>query len=247
MNKIQKADEYCCEKIANEVELDCIFEKWQKKSCICNKYLLFFVFFISIIVGSCLSLFILFIILIIPFSSIFVKTKLEIEEIFLNNSTYYDVFTKLNNGMDYQSEVDKLRYLHISNSFGLTIIFIILLFPYFFNKLKSIYFLLICLPFHTCIFILNIFISIIYTRVENAFKKYPNELDNMFASNGTHIIPLDKKDKLGITGASSIILCLIYYFLIIYLFAGKRAYEKEVKYSEEKNNNEYNDNLNSTN
>ena len=204
-------------------------------------------FFISIIFGSCLSLFILFIILIIPFSSIFVKSQIEIEEIFLNNSTYYNVFTKLNNGMDYQSEIDKLRYLHISNSIGLTIIFIILFFPYFFNKLKSTNFLLICLPFHTCIFILNIFISIIYTRVENAFKKYPNELDNMFASNGTHIIPLDKKDKLGITGASSIILCIMYYIFIIYLFAGKRDYEKEVKYIEEKNNNEYNENLNSTN
>ena len=164
MNKIQNADEYCCKRIANDIGLDCIFEKWQKKNCICNKYLLFFVFFSSLIVGSGLSFLILFIILIIPFHSMFVKSKLEIEEIFLNNSTYYDAFTKLNNGMDYQSEIDKLRYLHISNSIGLTIIFIILLFPYFFNKLKSTYFLLIFLPFHTCIFILNIFISIIYTK-----------------------------------------------------------------------------------
>lgn len=124
---------------------------------------------------------------------------------------------------------------------------IILLIPYFFNKLKSTYFLLIFLPFHTCIFILNIFISRIYSRVENAFKKYPDELDNMFASNGTHIIAYDKKDKLGITGSSSIFLCLIYYILIIYLFAGKRAYEKEIKKNEEKNSYEYNENLNSTN
>ena len=31
MNKIQKADEYCFESIANDIGLDCIFEKWQKK------------------------------------------------------------------------------------------------------------------------------------------------------------------------------------------------------------------------
>ena len=62
----------------------------------------------------------------------------------------------------------------------------------------------------------------------------------MFASNGTHIISLDKKEKLGITGYSSVFLCLIYYILIIYLLAGKRAYEKGIKYSKEKNNNEYN-------
>ena len=59
--------------------------------------------------------------------------------------------------------------------------------------------------------------------------------------------PLDKKDKLGITGASSIFLCIIYYILIIYLFIGKRIYENEMKYIEEKNNDEYNENLNSTN
>ena len=122
-----------------------------------------------------------------------------------------------------------------------------LLTPYFFNKLKSIYFLLIFLIINTCILIINIFISIIYSRVGDAFKKYPNELDNMFATNGTHIIPLDKRDKVGLTGSSSIFLCVIYYFLIIFLYIFKRIYEKENASSEDNNNNEYNENLNSTN
>lgn len=122
MNNIQKPDEYCYEKLADDIELDCIYKYWsKKKNCICNKFLLIFVVLISLIVGLTLSLLIFFIILIIPFFSIFVKSKLKIEEIFLNNNTYYETFTKLNNGIDYQSEIDKLRYLHISNSICLSL------------------------------------------------------------------------------------------------------------------------------
>jgi len=55
MNKIQKADEYCCERIANDIELGCIFEKWQKKNLVfvinicfllCFLFLLYLVMFI---------------------------------------------------------------------------------------------------------------------------------------------------------------------------------------------------------
>ena len=101
--------------------------------------------------------------------------------------------------------------------------------------------------FNTCILIINIFISIIYYRVSNSFEKYPNELDNMFASNGTHIISLDKRDKLNPTGSSSIFLCIIYYFVIIIMFGLKRIIEKENERRKERNNNEYNEHLNPAN
>ena len=249
MSNIRKAEEICFEKIANEIELvpASIKKCFKKKYCICNKLVLFFALYCSLIFGLVISYVIILIILIIPFSSIFVGTILKQEEIFFNNSTYYDVFKKLNNEIDYQSEINNLRYLHIPNFIGLTILLIMLLNPYFYNKLKSIYFLLIFLIYNTSILIINIFISIIYSRVGDTFKKYPNELDKMFASNGTHIIPLDKRDNVGLTGSSSIFLCAIYYFLIIFLYIFKRSYEKENASSEDNNNNEYNENLNSTN
>jgi len=244
-----KADEICFEEIADEIKLDpsSIKKFFKKKYCICNKLVLFFALYCSLIVGLIASFMMIFFILIIPFFSIFVGTILKQEEIFFNNSTYYDVFKKLNNGIDFQSEINNLRYLHIPNFIGLTILLTILLIPYFYNKLKSIYFLLIFLTYNTSILILNIFISITYSRVGDTFKKYPNELDNMFASNGTHIIPLDKRDKVGLTGSSSIFLCVMYYPLIIFLYIFKRSYEKENASSEDNNNNEYKENLNSTN
>lgn len=244
-----KAEDICFEKIADEINLDpsSVKKFFKKKYCICNKLVLFFVLYCSLYIGLLISFVIILIILIIPFSSIFVGTILKQEEIFFNNSTYYDVFKKLNNEIDYQSEINNLRYFHIPNFIGLTILLIMLLTPYFFNKLKSIYFLLIFLIINTCILIINIFISILYSRVGDTFKKYTNELDNMFATNGTHIIPLDKRDKVGLTGSSSIFLCAIYYFLIIFLYIYKRIYEKENASSEDNNNNEYNENLNSTN
>jgi hypothetical protein len=244
-----KAEDICFEKIADEINLDpsSVKKFFKKKYCICNKLVLFFVLYCSLYIGLLISFVIILIILIIPFSSIFVGTILKQEEIFFNNSTYYDVFKKLNNEIDYQSEINNLRYFHIPNFIGLTILLIMLLTPYFFNKLKSIYFLLIFLIINTCILIINIFISILYSRVGDTFKKYTNELDNMFATNGTHIIPLDKRDKVGLTGSSSIFLCVIYYFLIIYLYMLKRCYVKENASSEDNNNKEYNENLNSTN
>ena len=247
-NIIKAAEEICFEKIVDEINLDpSSVKKFFKKNIASAINQFCFLLYCSLIIGLLISFVIILIILIIPFSSIFVGTILKQEEIFFNNSTYYDVFKKLNNEIDYQCEINNLRYLLIPNFIGLTILLIMLLIPYVFNRLKSIYFLLIFLIINTCILIINIFISILYSRVGDTFKKYPNELDNMFATNGTHIIPLDKRDKVGLTGSSSIFLCVIYYFLIIYLYMLKRCYVKENASSEDNNNKEYNENLNSTN
>ena len=113
--------------------------------------------------------------------------------------------------------------------------------------MKSIYFLLIFFLFNTGILIINIFISKIYSRIEDTLKIYPNELDNMFAANGTHIISLDKRDKLGPSGSSEFYNCFINYFIIIVMFIFKRINEKENSSSDNRNNNEINETLNPTN
>ena len=77
-----------------------------------------------------------------------------------------------NYGIDYQSDIDKLKYLNISSFVSLTTLFIIILIPYFYNKMKSIYFLLIFFLFNTGILIINIFISKIYSRIEDTLKIY---------------------------------------------------------------------------
>ena len=69
----------------------------------------------------------------------------------------------------------------------------------------------------------------------------------MFASNGTHIIPLDKRDNLGPSGSSSIYHCSMNYFVIIIMFIYKKITEKENSNNENGNDNEYNERLNSNN
>lgn len=248
MNNIKERSDSDFEFIADEIRLDSLFKYlFKKKCCVCNKLALFLFILINIVIGLCFSIGLLLGFLLIPFLSIFDDSSTKKEEIFLNNSTYYDVFTKLNNGIDYQSDIDKLKYLNISNFISLTILFIIILIPYFYNKMKSIYFLLIFFPFNTGILIINIFISIIHSRIEDTLKKYPNELDNLFASNGTHIISLDKRDKLGPSGSSGFYNCLMNYVIIIVMFIFKRIHEKENSSSGNRNDNEINENLNPTN
>lgn len=248
MNSIEKTDVIIFEKLIKEIKLDSSIKNlYNKKCCICNKLFLLFSCYITFSFFIGIWLILILVILLIPFFSMFVNSNFKEEEIFFNNSTYYEVFKKLNNGVDYQSDIDKLRYLNITTFISLTILFIIFIIPYFYNKLKAIYFLLIYLLVITCILVINIFTSIIYNRLRNTFEIYPNELDNIFSSNGTHIIPLDKRNNLGPTGSSSIILCIIYYILTIAMFFPKRYYEKDKKLYENENNNEYNEISNSTN
>jgi len=248
MNNIKKSSDAGFEFIADEMRLDSLLKYlFNKKCCVCNKFAFFLFIIFNIMIGLSVCLGFILYLLLTPFFSMFVGSNTKKEEIFFNNSTYYDVFTKLNNGIDYQSDVDKLKYLNIFSFISLTAIFILLLIPYFYNKIKSVYFLLIFFLFNTCILIINIFIAIIYSRIEDTFKKYPNELDNMFASNGTHIIPLDKRDNLGPSGSSSIYHCSMNYFVIIIMFIYKKITEKENSNNENGNDNEYNERLNSNN
>ena len=248
MNNTEESSEYGFDFIVDGIRLDSLFKYlFKKKCCVCNKLALFIFILINISIGLGMSLVLILALLLLPFFSMFVDSSTKKEEIFLNNSTYYDVFTKLNNGIDYQSEIDKLKFLNISSFISLTALFIMLLIPYFYNKMKSVYFFLMFFLFNTCILIINIFISINYSRIEETLKKYPNELDNMFASNGTHIISLDKRDKLGPSGSSGIYNCLTNYFIIIVMFIFKRIHEKQNSSNDNRNDNEINENLNSTN
>ena len=64
-----KADEICFEEIADEIKLDpsSIKKFFKKKYCICNKLVLFFALYCSLIVGLFISFMMIFFILIIPF------------------------------------------------------------------------------------------------------------------------------------------------------------------------------------
>ena len=248
MNNIEKSSEFGFEFYSKKLSFDSLIKYlFKRQYCIGNKLALLILFYFSISFGFSFSFILLTFLFLNPLYSMFVHSNGKKEEIFLNNSTYYDVFTKINNGIDYQSEIDKLTYLNIPNFIALTIIFIIIMVPHFYDKLKSIYFLLILLLFNTAILTINIFISIIYNRIRNSIKKYPNELDIMFASNGTHIIPLDKRDNLNPYGGDSIFLCIIYYVIIIMMFIVKRIHEKKKSRNDDENNNEYNEKLNSAN
>ena len=248
MKNIKESSDYGFEFIVDELRLDSLFKYlFKKKCCVCNKLALFLFIFINLFFSLGVSLGIALFLLVLPFFSMFVDSSTKKEEIFLNNSTYYEVFTKLNNGIDYQSDIDKLKYLNISSFLSLTLLFILLLVPYFQNKIKSVYFLLIFFLFNTCILIINIFISIIYNRIEDTLKKYPNELDNMFASNGTHIISLDKRNNLGPFGSSSIYHCIMNYVIILIMFIFRRIHEKKISNNDNENDNEINENLNPTN
>jgi hypothetical protein len=248
MNNTEESSEYGFDFIVDGIRLDSLFKYlFKKKCCVCNKLALFLFILINISIGLGMSLVLVLALLLLPFFSMFVDSSTKKEEIFLNNSTYYEVFTKLNNGIDYQSDIDKLKYLSISSFLSLTLLFILLLIPYFQNKIKSVYFLLIFFLFNTCVLIINIFISIIYSRIEDTLKKYPNELDNMFASNGTHIISLDKRNNLGPYGSSSIYHCIMNYLIILIMLILKRIHEIKISNNDNGNDNEINENLNPTN
>ena len=149
MNNIKESSDYGFEFIVDKLRLDSLFKYvFKKKCCVCNKLALLLFILINLLFTLGISLGILLVLLVLPFFSLFVDSSTKKEEIFLNNSTYYEVFTKLNNGIDYQSDIDKLKYLNVSSFLSLTLLFILLLIPYFQNKIKSVYFLLIFFLFN---------------------------------------------------------------------------------------------------
>lgn len=96
MNNIKERSDSDFEFIADEIRLDSLIKYlFKKKYCVCNKLALFLFILINIIIGLGFSLGVLLVLLLISFFSIFDDSSTKKEEIFLKNSTYYDVFTKL--------------------------------------------------------------------------------------------------------------------------------------------------------
>ena len=93
---MKKVVNIALKKFAENSPLDCLIKYlFKKKCCICNKLTLFMFFYFIIIIGSSLAFGLIWVLFMVPFFSLFFQSNTKKEELFFNNSTYYDVFTKI--------------------------------------------------------------------------------------------------------------------------------------------------------
>lgn len=189
---------------------------------------------------------ILFIYIFNPYLDIYTAFKSDNSDLLLNNKTYYDIFTEINEGIDYDSDKEKLKISSILNSIISTLFLTIFFISPILVKINSKIFLVIYLFLNTSIFAINIYDISILGRLDQSYNEYIYMINRKFAEKDKDIIPFDKFNgsTYGINGNFlHILFSLMNYVLIFYIFYAKRRYEKGVYNSPEKNN-EYEEQLN---
>ena len=164
-----------------------------------------------------------------PFFLIVKAFASDKEELLLNNNTYYEIFTEINEGIEYELDKTKLAYASIILSIILTVNLGIFIFPCIYKKMIAIIFLIIFIFLDICSLILDIFALLIIQRMNNSFRKYQYAINMKYAEKGEYIFPYDEIDNKSydIVGPVFYFLFLILYnFFIAYMYNAKRLFEK---------------------
>ena len=166
----------------------------------------------------------------------------------LNNNTYYEIFTEINEGIKYELDKTKLAYSSIILSIILTLNLCIFIFPCIYNKMKATVFLIIFLLLNTCFLIFDVFVLIVISRMNNSFRNYRYTINMKYAEKGEYIFPYDKINQgYGIIGFFFYFFFIIlYYMFIVYMYKAKRMFEKRYNDNNKRRvlNNSNNEHLN---
>ena len=172
----------------------------------------------------------MFFIITAPYFLIYTAFKSDKEELLLNNSTYYEVFTEINKGNTYESDKRNLAYISIIGSIILTMNISIFIFPCIFYKMKSLLLLIILLFLNICTFVIDIYACNILLRINSSFKEYQYTLNIKFAE-GKDIFPFDTIGTINygavIYFVFNFLFSIYYFFFIVYMYIAKRSYEKK--------------------
>ena len=159
--------------------------------------------------------------------SIYTAFKSDKERFYLNNSTYYELFTEYNSGISYDTDKNKLKYLSIIGSIFITLQMSVFVVPPIYYKLNSIIFLIISLFVNTSMVVLNWYSMIVCLRLSSSISKYLYHLYFIFTEKG---IPLSDIPTISFGGMEFLLgffFSIVYYNFIINMFRSKREYEKE--------------------
>lgn len=215
---------------------------FKKKYCICNQANIFaFKIFSLISKWITIYLWFLFIIIVIlsPYFLILDAFASDKEELLLNNNTYYEIFTEINEGIKYELDKTKLAYSSILLSIILTLNLCVFIFPCIYNKMKALVFLIIFLFLNICSIILDIFVFGVIERMNNSFKKYQYTINMKYAEKGEYIFPYDKIDNKDYNSFGLILyffFIIFYNMFIVYMYNAKRIFEK--RYNNNQSNRE---------
>lgn len=187
------------------------------------------------------NLMILYVSIFAPFQTIYIAFSSDSSDFQFNNRTYYDTFTEINGGIEYDLDKTKLKLISIFSATIFILSSTIFLVSPILTKINSIIFLLLYLFINTCNFSLNIYILIINSRLGSSFKEYINVINKKFAEKDKDIIPFEHLYSIKYN-VSYIIIHLvflyIYYVFIFNIFYAKRNYEKRQYISSKKNEKE---------
>ena len=193
----------------------------------------FWLYFINIIIIFNTTIFSPF------FQTIYISFSSDNSDLHFDNSTYYDIFTEINGGIEYELDKTKLKLSSIFNA----VIFIISLSIFFISPIlkyiNSIIFLVFYFLINTFNFSFYIYIFYILYRLNSSYNKYIYEINRKFAEKDMDIIPFDKINASNYNGTYilfNLVFCIIYYVVIFYIFYAKRNYEKGEYNNAEKNN-----------
>lgn len=213
-------------------------------SCICNKatqklfaYIIAFILILAIII-------LIFMSFAAPYYFVYVAFCSDREELFLNNQTYYNYFTTLNQGVEYKSDKLKIAYLNIPSAIVYTFTLTSFLIPKLYDNLKAKSFLILFLLTNTAVVALDVFDILLFSKLSGSFENYAKSLDEKYGyiketkggtynTQTTYLIPINKRSDFGSFLARrafaifNIIFCLIYYYLIYRLYSSKRKCEEE--------------------
>lgn len=176
-----------------------------------------------------ISLIVVFFVIILSsyYFSIYTAFKSDKERFYLNNSTYYELFTEYNFGISYDTDKNKLKYLSIIGSIFITLQMSVFVVPLIYYKLNSIIFLIISFFVNTSMVVLNWYSMVVCFRLSSSISKYLYHLYFTFTEKG---IPLDDIPTISFGGSEFLLgfcFSMAYYNFIFNMFRSKREYEKE--------------------
>lgn len=160
----------------NDLFCECLFcccTNKETRKCCC--YFISFILILAVII-------LIFLSFSAPYYFIYVAFCSERTELFLNNQNYYDYFTSLNNGIQYESEKLKLAYINIPSAIIYTFTLTSFLIPKLYDNMKAKSFLILFLLTNSTVVVLDVLNILFFSKMINTFEifaKYLYEKHNI--------------------------------------------------------------------